>query len=161
MGVAVLTTLLLTLVRHAWPDSAPSPHEPPPPSELTVDVRGGSPSPEGAHIRSFSPHDHLDIVARHNGQRTDETRLLVRAQPLSSARTSTSGSEGPELYIALDPRHVVWQEHSLRYRGRVDETLPLAPGLWRLTFMLCDRRECERGPLHVCAQFDAWLRVRT
>lgn len=163
VAVAVLTTLLLVLVRYVWP-RPPHADEPPltvPPSRITVTVRGGSASPDGPAIRSFAPEDRLELVVRHDGQRGDQTKLLVRARQLSSAHGSTTGRGRPELFVTLDPRRSEWHERSLVYRGRVDEVLPLAPGLWRLTFMLCDRAECEPGPLHVCAQVDAWLRVQT
>jgi hypothetical protein len=163
VGVAVLTMLLLALVRHFAPSSAPGDRTVgdvlPPPGEISVDVRGGADAPEGPHIRAFGPGDHLDIVVRHNGHRRDGTTLLVRAQQLSGGPSSAAGAERPVLFLALDPRRAAWQEHSLHYQGRIDESLPLAPGLWRLTFMLGDRRRCEPGPLHVCARVDAWLRV--
>lgn len=165
VGVAVLTTLLLALVRHFGPSAAPpvgragSDVALPAPNEISVEVRGGTDAPEGPHVRALAPHDLLDLVVRHNGHRSEETKLLVRAQLLSGVPGSGQGFERSALFIELDPRRTVWHAQSLRYRGRIDEAIPLAPGLWRITFMLCDRRECEPQPLHECAKVETWLRV--
>jgi hypothetical protein len=173
LGVATLTGVLLALVR---PDPALAPQraipcgvalgrspealvEPPAPSEMSVDLRGGSPSPHGRpEIRSFASDDLLGVVVRHNGRRSDEARLLVRAQPLSGL--APSAEAGPEIFVALDPRRVVWQGQALHYEGQAKLIMPLGRGLWRLTFMISDPRECEHRPLHVCAKVDAWLEVQ-
>jgi hypothetical protein len=125
---------------------------------MTVDLRGGSPSDRRPELRSFAPHDHLGMVVRHNGRRSEEAHLLVRAQPLSGAAPSTAA--GPEIFLELDPQRVAWQGRALHYDGTAREILPLGPGLWRLTFMIRDPRECEQRPLHVCARVDAWLYVQ-
>lgn len=156
--VAVLAAVLVALIRPTPPAPAPSPSPRVPsssPSELAVDLRGGSPSTDGADVQRLAPHTRLDIVARHDGRRGEGARLLVQALPLSG----TAASGGPGVFVTLDPRRMVWREHSFHYRGQVDETLPLAPGLWRLTFMISDRRECDQSLLYACAKADAWVRV--
>ncbi len=170
LGVALLTAALLALV---GPEPVPDPaiahglalaktpdalDEPPTPSAMSVDLRGGSPSRKGRpEIRSFAPDDQLGVVVRHNGRRSEEARLLVRAQPLSGPAPSTQA--GPEIFVELDPRRMVWHGQSLHYEGKAAEIVPLSRGLWRLTFMISDPRECEQRPLHVCARADAWLYV--
>lgn len=170
LGVATLTAVLLAAVREPAPDpgiprglalgkSPDDLDEPLAPSEMSVDLRGGSPSAHGRpEIRSFAPNDHLGVVVRHNGRRSDEARLLMRAQPLSGP--ASSAQAGPELFVELDPRRVVWQGQALHYDGQAKEIMPLGRGLWRLTLMISDPRECEQRPLHVCARVDAWLDVQ-
>lgn len=156
--VAVLAVVLVALIRPAPAAPAPAPSSRVPsstPSELAVELRGGSRSTDGDDVQHLAPDTRLDIVARHNGRRGEGARLLMQAQPLSG----TAMSGGPRVFVTLDPRRVDWHEHSFHYRGRVDETLPLAPGLWRLTFMISDRRECDQNRLYACAKADAWVRV--
>jgi hypothetical protein len=163
LGVATSTAVLLSLVH---PVSAPNPavpgglvQEPLAPSEMSVDLRGGSLSPAGSPaVRSFAPEDHLGLVVRHNGRRSDQARLLVRAQPLSGS--ASTAHDGPEIFVGLDPQRVVWQGQALHYQGQLEEIMPLGKGLWRLTFMISDPRECEQRSLHVCARVDAWLYVQ-
>lgn len=138
-------------------ESAEALQEPPAPSEVSADIRGGVPSADGSNVRTFAPADRVRVVVRHNGRRSDEARLLLRVQRLD--RATSSQSAGPEIYMALDPRRVVWKGQSLHYGGTMSEILPLDEGLWRLTVMISDPRECARSPLHVCASVDARLRL--
>lgn len=172
LGMATLTAVLLALVPsfsgppaaaiHYGLELGKSPadgHAPPAPSEMSVDLRGGSPTPgERPELRTFAPNDHLGVVVRHNGRRSDQARLLVSAKPLTGR--AASAPTGPEIFIGLDPQRVAWDGRALHYEGTVEEILPLGRGLWRLTFMISDPRECEPRALHVCARVDAWLNVQ-
>ncbi|MCX4240594.1 hypothetical protein [Paraliomyxa miuraensis] len=168
LGVAVLAAVLVLLASPrpsttadapcglALGESTGVPRDPPAPSEVSVDVRGGVPSTDGTSVPTFAPTDRVSMVVRHNGRRSEDARLLLRVQRLDRASASTSA--GSEIYVVLDPRRVAWKGQSLHYEGTMSEILPLARGLWRLTVMISDPRECARMPLHVCTRSETHVR---
>lgn len=156
--VAVATTTSLTFVVCGFELSG-SPVElatveTPPPTLGTIELELPGHDDPGEVI-VLRPGQELSVVLRHETPSDLDVRLYIVAVEVSRS----SVPEGTRVVLDPDRSRLVRERATLRYRGPVEQILPLREGTWQLTFMMGDAPICQPQQPVGCREKYAWVQI--